>query len=121
MNNYAQLSTQIVRPGQLTVWGPNMTEETWAHCSATLADNTVMVTGGRRKSARDGSARTEVFSFTHRQWTRSSDMNQRRVSHRCSTVWIDSNPHSIIEYGIIGKRVTNSSVLSMVVAGGKPL
>ena len=42
---YPQLSTQIVRPGQPTVWGPDMTEETDGHCSSTLEDNTVMVTG----------------------------------------------------------------------------
>ena len=105
----------------MTVWGPNMTKEAWDHCSATLADNTVMMSGGMRKSARGGSARTEVYSFTTRQWTRREDMNQRKFSHSCSTVWIESNPHSINEYGIIGNRLTNSSVLSMVVAGGEPL
>ena len=44
---YVQLSTQIVRPGQPTVWGPNMTEVTAFHCSAVRDDNTVIVTGVR--------------------------------------------------------------------------
>ena len=116
---YAQSSTQIVRPGQPTVWGPDMTEETVGHCSATLADNTVMVTGGGRRSAPTGSARTEVYSFTTRQWTRKGDMNQRRMIHSCSTVWLDRS--DIPVNGIIASTVDISSVLSVVVAGGEPL
>ena len=116
---YVTSSTQIVRPGQSTVWGPDMTEGTTVHCSATLEDNTVMVTGGARRSDPGGSARTEVYSFTTQQWIRRADMKQRRLDHSCSTVWLDSsdNPFS----GVIGYGVHNSSVLSVVVAGGEPL
>ena len=113
---YPQLSTQIVRPGQPTVWGPNMTEETMDHCSATLANKTVMVTGGRRSG--HVSPWTEVFSFTTHQWTRRADMNQRRSGHSCSTVWLDIQPATAAEYGIISQYVDDSSVLSVVVAGG---
>ena len=116
---HAQSSTQIVRPGQPTVWGPDMTEVTLGHCSSTLADNTVIVTGGRRRSDPGGSARTEVYSFTTQQWTRKEDMNQRRLWHSCTTVWLDSHSHP--SYGIIGGAVDNSSVLSVVVAGGELL
>ena len=117
---YAQSSTQIVRPGQPTVWGPDMTEETLGHCSATLGDNNVMVTGGRRRSnSFIGSDKTEVYSFTTQLWTRRADMNQRRLSHSCSTVWLDSSSDPL--YGIIAYTVDNSSVLSVVVAGGKLL
>ena len=113
-------STQIVRPGQPTVWGPDMTEVTQGHCSATLEDNTVMVTGGQRRgSGHGGSARTEVYSFTSQQWTRREDMNQRRLWHSCATVWLDSRDYPFD--GIIDTGVSNSSVLSLVVAGGEPL
>ena len=118
-DNYVQSSTQIVRPGQPTVWGPDMTEDASFHCSSTLEDNTVMVTGGMRRSDLTGSARTEVYSFTSQQWTRRGDMNQRRGWHSCSTVWLDSSSPPVS--GIIAGTVTNSSVLSVVVAGGEPL
>ena len=116
-----QLSTQIVRPGQPTVWGPDLTEETAMHCSATLEDNTVMVTGGRKRKSLGGSARTEIYSFTTQQWTRMSDMKQRRADHSCRTVWLDTVPERVTEFGIISHTVTNSSVLSVVVAGGELL
>ena len=118
-NGLPQSSTQIVRPGHPTVWGPNMTEETMMHCSATLANHTVMVTGGGRRSAHGGSARTEVYNFTTQQWERREDMNQRRLGHSCCTVWLDRS--SDPKLGIISQRVDNSSVLSVVVAGGEPL
>ena len=110
---YAQSSTQIVRPGQPTVWGPDMTEETLGHCSATLEDNTVMVTGGRSRSGPTGSARTEVYSFITQRWTRKADMNQIRMQHSCSTIWLDGHADSD---SIIDTGATNSSVLSVVVA-----
>ena len=116
----SQSSTQIVRPGQPTVRGPDMTEVAMSHCSATLADNTVMVTGGgRRSDAITGSARAEVYSFTSEQWTRRADMNQRRMSHSCSAVWLDSSGDPLT--GVIDPTLTNSSVLSVVVAGGESL
>ena len=119
-DQYVQSSTQIVRPGQPTVRGPDMTEVAMSHCSATLADNTVMVTGGgRRSDAITGSARAEVYSFTSKQWTRRADMNQRRMSHSCSAVWLDSSGDPLT--GVIDPTLTNSSVLSVVVAGGEPL
>ena len=114
-----QVSTQIVRPNQPTVWGPHMIEAICGHCSATLADNSVMVTGGFRRRDPGGSARTEIFK--NQQWTRREHMNQRRVDHSCSTVWIERNPVTAAELGIIAPRVTNSSVLSVVVAGGEAL
>ena len=119
-DRYAQSSTQIVRPGQPTVWGPDMTDMTFGHCSSTMADNTVMVTGGWRWSdALTSSARTEVYSFTTQRWTRRGDMNQRRWLHSCSTVWLDRS--SPPDDGIIARAVDNSSVLSVVVAGGESL
>ena len=110
-------STQIVRPGQPTVWGPDMTKNAMWHCSATLENNTVMVTGGeRRGSGHGGSARTEVYSFTSQQWTRRADMNQRRMWHTCAMVWLNSRSDF---YGILASGVDDDSVLSVVVAGGE--
>jgi hypothetical protein len=94
-----------------------MTEVAMSHCSATLGDNTVMVTGGgRRSDAITGSSRTEVYSFTSQQWTRREDMNQRRMWHTCATVWLDSSDGF---YGILASGVDDDSVLSVVVAGGE--
>ena len=118
-DHHVQLSTQIVRPSQPTAWGPDMTEVAMGQCSSTLADNSVMVTGGRTRSDLHGSARSEVYNFTTQQWSKREDMNQSRFYHSCSTVWLDSSPDSIT--GIIPQIVTNRSVLSMVVAGGEPL
>ena len=109
-------STQIVRPGQPTVWGPDMTKNAMWHCSVTLEDNRVMVTGGQRRWRGGGSARTEVYNFTSQQWTRRADMNQRRMWHSCSTVWLDSSGGF---YGILASGVDDDSVLSLVVAGGE--
>ena len=120
-DHHVQSSTQIVRPGRPTAWGPNMTEASFSHCSSTLEDYTVMVTGGRRMSDHTGGARTEVYSFTTQQWSRREDMNHRRMYHSCTTVWLKSSSHP--KNGIIGRDAVNSSgsVLSLVVAGGEPL
>ena len=40
-------TAQIVRPGKPTELGHAMTEETLGHCSTTLTDGSVIVTGGR--------------------------------------------------------------------------
>ena len=117
-NKRALSSTQIVRPGQPTVWGPNMTEETTGQCSATLGDWSVMVTGGQRRSNLGGSDRTEVYNFTSQQWTNKTAMTQRRARHSCTNVWLDPYHDSVNSNGIITTSVTNRSVLSVVVAGG---
>ena len=46
-------------------------------------------------------------------------MNQRRMSHSCSAVWLDSSGDPLT--GVIDPTLTNSSVLSVVVAGGESL
>ena len=79
-----------------------------------------MVTGGKRRSGRTGTARTEVYSFTTKQWARKANMNQRRMMHSCSAVWLDPSADPT-KNGIIGITVDNSSVLSVVVAGGQLL
>ena len=58
------LTTKIVRPGHITEQGPDMTESVAGHCLTTFDEGSVISTGGRWKSPGDGSARTEVHSFT---------------------------------------------------------
>ena len=41
--------TQIVRPGQPTEWGPDLTEEALGLCSTSLANHSVIVTGGEEE------------------------------------------------------------------------
>ena len=118
--DYAIFTTQIVRPGQPTEQGPNMTESVAGHCSTTLEDGSVISTGGRRMSQHEGSARTEIYSFNSKKWTTKEDMQQRRFGHTCAQVWLDPKPDPAVN-GIIPETVTNSSVLSIVVAGGKLL
>jgi hypothetical protein len=75
-------STQIVRPGMPTEWGSEMTEVVAGHCSRTLQDGSVIVTGGQRRSNPYGSAKTEIYNFTTRQWSQKKDTKQRRMHHR---------------------------------------
>jgi hypothetical protein len=109
-------NTQIVRPGQPTQPGPEMTEETGAHCSTTLQDGSVIVTGGLRESNSYGSPRTEVYNFTTRQWTKVQDMRQGRFGHTCTQVLLEPDDP---DFNILNGHVRNTSVLSIVIAGGK--
>jgi hypothetical protein len=109
-------STQIVRPGQTTQSGPDMTEVVMDHCSTTLQDGSVIVTGGSRMSNPYGSAKTELYNFATGKWRQLKDMKQRRMLHSCTQVWLNSdNLHGDVLSGIVKK----TSVLSVVVAGGK--
>ena len=108
--------TQIVTPGQPTRPGPHMTEAADDHCSTTFQDGSVIVTGGQRRSNPYGSAKTEVYNFTTGKWQQLQDMNQRRIFHSCTQVWLSpDNLHGDVLSGIVKK----TSVLSVVVAGGK--
>ena len=109
-------TTQIVWPGYPTKLGPVMTEWAGMHCSTTLQDGSVIVTGGRRKSGRLGSPKTEIYNFTTREWSQKADMKQRRFWHSCTQVWLSpDDPNS----NILAGYVSSTSVLSIVVAGGK--
>ena len=113
-------STQVVRQGQPTEWGPNLTVTGINHCATTLQDNSVILTGGWTRSNRFGSARTEIYNSTTKRWERKADMRQRRVRHSCTNVWLEPDPSTSIQYGVIARaRLTDRSVLSVVVAGGK--
>ena len=112
--NHPLSSTQIVRPGQHTQPGPNMTGGALGHCSTTLLDGSVIVTGGRRPDNPGGSTRTEVLNTNTGLWIQGMDMRQRRFLHSCTQVWVTPDSDDILT-GLL----TNSSVLSTVVAGGK--
>ena len=95
-----------------------MTEWAGWHCSTTLANNTVFVTGGQRRSGWYGSNKTEVYSFDRQEWTTLAEMNERRYLHSCAPVWLNPHPDTSMD-GIITTMPNNSSWLGVVVAGGK--
>ena len=104
-----------MRPGHPTELGPGMTESAGMHCSTTLQDGSVVVTEGRRKSGKLGSAKTEIYNFTTREWSQRANMKQRRFWHSCAQVWLSQDdPNS----DFLAGYVRSTSVLSVVVAGG---
>ena len=106
--------TQIVRPGQPTQRGPRMTGGALSHCSKEMQDGEIMVTGGNRAG---GYAQVEIFNFTKKEWRSISNMKQGRMLHNCAKVLLDpANPN---DPNILSGVVTNTSVLSVLVAGGK--
>ena len=109
-------TTQLVRPGQPTVQGPDMTEGKVFHCSATLEDGSVIVAGGMTESNPYGSTLTEVYNATTLQWERRGGMQHGRLDHACASVWLD--PHPAVDDGIIARYVDSQSVLSVIAAGG---
>ena len=117
--NHVYQSTQVVRHGQPTRWGPNLPEIGAFHCATTLQDNSVILTGGMTLRNRfSGSARTEIYNSTTKRWERKADMRHGRHSHSCTNVWLDPNPHSF-GWPVIAMTMADTSVLSVVVAGGK--
>ena len=109
-------STQLVRPGHHTQPGPDMTGWAAGHCSTTLQDGAVMVTGGARPDNPGGSARTEMLNTSTWTWREGVALQQRRTVHSCTQVWV--TPDALYD-DILTAGLTNSSVLSTVVAGGK--
>ena len=118
-NNVIQQRTQVVRQGQSTQWGPDLTEFGAYHCATTLQDNSVILTGGARHGDGFGSARTEVYNSTTRGWERKADMRYRRYGHSCTNVWLEPKPSFPFAGAVIADSVYDRSVLSVVVAGGK--
>jgi hypothetical protein len=112
---HPQHTTQIVRHGKPTQPGPDLTDWAAMHCSATLHDGSVIITGGRRPDNPYGSARTEMLNFTTQKWSKLSNMQQGRVYHSCTQVWLDPDDPDDILRG----SVTKTSVMGVVVAGGK--
>ena len=105
--------TQIVMPGSSTRYGPQMREWVVAHCSVSLEDK-VVVTGGRRDNQL-GSDVAEMMNINTGEWEDMAKMNYPRYAHTCTTVWLnkDAPDGDIFDYD------TNTSVLSVVVAGGE--
>ena len=109
-------TTQIIIPGTSTRYGPQMREVVVGHCSVSLEDK-VMVTGGSRDK-QDGTDVAEMLDINTGEWEDMAKMNYPRYLHTCTTVWLNQPPDTdgdIFNYG----RVTNTSVLSVVVAGGE--
>ena len=76
-----------------------------------------MTTGGRRQSQSHGSDVAEILDLQTGQWEERGRMRQHRAHHTCTTVWLtkDGARGDIFNAGM----VTNTSELSVVVAGGK--
>ena len=85
------------------------------HCSVALQDK-VMVTGGMRYN-QPGSDVAEMMNINSGDWEVLSKMNYPRADHTCTTVWLSQ--HSYNDDILNGGYLTNTSVLSVVVAGGK--
>ena len=116
-DNHFLNTTQIVTSTSPTRAGPQMREWTIAHCSAPIGDHKIMTTGGVRQSQSHGSDVAEILDLQTGQWEDRGRMNQNRAGHTCATVWLnkDGDGGDIFNNGV----VPNTSVLSMVVAGGK--
>ena len=110
-------STQLVRPGHPTQPGPSLTGWVANHCSVALQGDQVIMAGGMRQEDRGhGSDVVEILNTSSRQWTKTGSMKNPRLGHSCGQVWLSpDNPTG----DILGGLVSNTSVLSMVVAGGK--
>ena len=91
------------------------------HCSSTLADGSVIVTGGETVSNRFGTRLTEVFNATTLRWEKRADMQQGRFYHVCTSVWLETNPSVEQNDGIIAQQVQPYHRLGLVVAGGRML
>ena len=110
-------SSQLIRHGQSSLQGPDMTGPRAGHCSATLEDGSIIMTGGLTPNA-DGSSLTEVYNATTLQWERRSDMKHRRMYHACTSVWL--NQHPKLGKGFLDADLwTSGNVLSIMVAGGE--
>ena len=71
-------------------------------------------------STPSGSPKAEVYNFTSKLWTRKANLRMRRLNHSCTQVWLNMESpdvNGIVQTG----SVSNNSVLSVVVAGGKLL
>ena len=114
--NNALSITQIVMPGSSTRYGPQMRKRVFGHCSSSLQDK-VMVTGGRRHKQLGGSDVAEILHVESGHWEVVGKMNHPRYQHTCTTVWLKQ--HGLGGDIFNGGLVDNTSVLSMVVAGGE--
>ena len=116
-HHHALSSTQLVRPGHPTQPGPSLTGWVASHCSVALQGDQVIMAGGQRHADRGhGSAVVEILNTSSRQWTKTGSMKHSRLLHSCGQVWLSpDDPDGDILSGL----VSNTSVLSMVVAGGK--
>ena len=112
-NNSVYLGTQIVRPGHPTVQGPAMQEWAKQHCSTSLGDDRILVTGGKRMTQPYSSDQVEILNTKTGVWTQVSRLQQQRAQHSCTSVWLSPDDTNILR-GVAG----NSSVLTGVVAGG---
>ena len=115
-HHYALSSTQLVRPGHPTQPGPSLTGWVTGHCSVALQGDQVIIAGGQRLADRGhGSDVVEILNTSSHQWTKTGSMKNPRDGHSRAQVWLDPDDPD----GILSGYVSNTSVLSMVVAGGK--
>ena len=116
-HHHALSSTQLVRPGHPTQPGPSLTGGVASHCSVALQGDQVIIAGGQRLADRGhGSDVVEILNTSSHQWTKTGSMKNPRDGHSRAQVWLDPDR---LDGNILSGDVSNTSVLSMVVAGGK--
>ena len=109
-------TTQIVRPGSKTKQGPDMRMSVGGPCSTELPGERIFITGGGRRTQPGGSDVAEILHLQSGEWQDVGRLNNARMYHTCTSVWVNQHGTAgdIFNKGV----VTNTSVLSVAVAGG---
>ena len=105
--------SQIVRPHQPTLAGPDISSTEFdSACATSFEGDGIMLTGGG-----NGSVRSRVFNTSSHTWQERASMNDKRCMHSCSTVRLrtDEAYKANHDAGIVTSRI----VPSVVVVGGK--
>ena len=114
-------STQIVRPGQPTQFGPKLFQDNWYEgCAAALGNGSVAATGGWDGHS-TSSPQLRVYNSSTQQWEVRADMKHGRQFHSCATVLLcttDDDRDGLI-FGASGSSPIGDTITSVMVAGGE--
>ena len=114
-------STQIVRPGQPTQFGPKLFRDFWFQgCAAALGNGSAAATGGS-DGHRTSSPQLRVYNRSTQQWEVREDMKHSRQEHSCATVLLCTTEDAIdgLIIGASGSTSNRNTITSVMVAGGE--